>query len=50
MVEFLRVQYRLGRLNAVRLAQYAAAGRSTEAQYGEIVGTAEAGPEEAADE
>lgn len=33
MFEFLRMQYRLGRLDAAGLAKYLAAGRLTEAQY-----------------
>lgn len=38
MFEFLRMQYRLGRLDAAGLARYLAAGRLTDAQYRQIAG------------
>lgn len=38
MFEFLRMQYRLGRLDAAGLAKYLAAGRLTAAQYRQIAG------------
>lgn len=38
MLKFLQVMYRLGRLDAVGLRNYVAAGCITEEQYTEIVG------------
>lgn len=49
MLNFFRLQYRLGRLDAMGLAQYVAARRLTEAQYQQIMGPASPAGE-AADE
>ncbi len=38
MFEFLRMQYRLGRLDAAGLARYVTSGRITEAQRQDIIG------------
>ena len=48
MFEFLRMQYRLGRLSAAGLAKYLAAGRLTEAQYRQIAGPQPGGDGEVA--
>lgn len=50
MFEFLRMQYRLGRLNAAGLMRYVSAGWLTEEQRRQIVGLAPASPEQEADD